>query len=299
MEAVEEVELEEGTTPQVMAIVVVIFKVAEDKSTLSTIFNEVGVLEFLADDLHLEDGFGISLMSDQYKGLLKAVKEVLPIAEHKECAWHIVANFRKRFSGVHYQTMFWKASKASTKPLFNASMKEIQVLNPVVYDYIMETNPKSWSRAFFQEGKMCDAVENGLSESFNSVIRDARKKPIITMLEEIRLYVMERLYNLKMTESYVVDLDKKTCTCRVWKLNGYGCVHSEATISYLNRDVANYVDPILYDAFYKNTYKYQIRGMNGSNMWQPTKFIPLLSPLKRRIPGRPKVNKRIDVLEKL
>lgn len=48
MEAVEEVELEEGTTPQVMAIVVVIFKVAEDKSTLSTIFNEVGVLEFLA-----------------------------------------------------------------------------------------------------------------------------------------------------------------------------------------------------------------------------------------------------------
>ncbi|XP_052622742.1 uncharacterized protein LOC128128018 [Lactuca sativa] len=272
--------------------------------------NRKWFLENLKDDLHLEDGFGLSLMSDQHKGLLEAVKEVLPIAEHRQCARHIVANFRKRFSGVHYENMFWKESKASTEPLFNAAMKEIQVLNPATYDYLMETNPKSWSRAFFQEGKMCDAVENRLSESFNSVIRDARKKPIITMLEEIRLYVMERLYNLKMkgcswpdykpcpsiilllnklkraqrywqvlpsglnqfetrnlAESYVVNLDKKTCTCRVWQLNGYGCVHSVATISYLNRDVATYVDPMLYVAFYKNTYKYHIHGMNGNNMW--------------------------------
>ena len=108
--------------------------------------------------------------------LLEALKEVFPTTEHRQCARHIVANFKKRSSGVHYERMFWKACKASTEPLFNAAMKEIQVLNPAAYDYLMETNPKSWSRAFFQEGKMCDAVENGLSESFNSVIRDARKK---------------------------------------------------------------------------------------------------------------------------
>lgn len=129
------------------------------------------------------------------------MKEILPTAEHRQCARHIVANFRKRFSGVHYETMFWKASKASNRNLFNAVMKEIEVLNPTAFAYLMETNPKSWNRAFFQEGKICDVVENGLSESFNSVIRDARKKPIITMLEEIRLYVMERIYNLKIKGS--------------------------------------------------------------------------------------------------
>nr|KAJ0205312.1 hypothetical protein LSAT_V11C500238060 [Lactuca sativa] len=74
--------------------------------------------------------------------LLKTVKEVLPIVKHRQCERHIVANFRKRFNG---------ASKASTKPLFNVAMKEIQVLNPAVYDYLMETNPKSWSRAFFKK----------------------------------------------------------------------------------------------------------------------------------------------------
>ncbi|KAI3764545.1 hypothetical protein L2E82_14556 [Cichorium intybus] len=34
-------------------------------------------LELLAEDLHLESGLSVSLMSDQHKGLLEAVKEVL------------------------------------------------------------------------------------------------------------------------------------------------------------------------------------------------------------------------------
>ena len=70
---------------------------------------------------------------------------------------------------------------------------------------------------FFQEGKMCDAVENELSESFNSVIRDVRKKSIITMLEEIRLYVMERIYNLKIKGSSWPDY--KPCPAITLLLN--------------------------------------------------------------------------------
>ncbi|XP_023754652.2 uncharacterized protein LOC111903098 [Lactuca sativa] len=298
-------------------------------------------LENLKDDLGMDNGFGIALMSDQHKGLLEAVKEILPTVEHRQCARHVVANFRKIFPGVMYEKMFWKACKASTEPLHNAAMKEIQLLNPSAFEYLTEKNPRSWCRDFFEEGKMCDAVENGLLESFNNVIRDSRKKPIITMLEEIRLYVMERQFHLSMkgsswpdfepcpsirsflnqlkkaqrywqvlpsglnqfetrnlAESYVVDLDKKTCSCRVWQLNGYGCVHSVATISYLNRDVGSYVDPMFFGAFYRNAYKYPLRGMNGSNIWPSTNFIPPLPPLKRKMPGRPKVNRKKDLGEK-
>ena len=52
--------------------------------------------------------------------------------------------------------------------------------------------------AFFQVGLLCDLVENGNSESFNNVLDDARKKPIITMLEDLRLYVMERMYHMRV-----------------------------------------------------------------------------------------------------
>lgn len=60
-------------------------------------------MEILADDLHLETGLSVSLMSDQHKGLLEAVKEVLPEAKHRQCASHIYANFKKRFTGAHFE----------------------------------------------------------------------------------------------------------------------------------------------------------------------------------------------------
>ena len=75
-------------------------------------------------------------------------------------------------------------------------------------------------------------------------------------------------------------------------------MHSVATISYLNRDVGSYVDPMYSRAFYRNTYKYPMHGMNGSNMWPFTEFIPPLPPLRRKIPGIPKVNRRKDPSEK-
>ncbi|KAL7599314.1 hypothetical protein Lser_V15G25680 [Lactuca serriola] len=40
-------------------------------------------------------------------------------------------------------------------------------------------------------GFACEAVENGISECFNSIIVEARKKPLITMLEEISIYIMD------------------------------------------------------------------------------------------------------------
>ncbi|CAI9299908.1 unnamed protein product [Lactuca saligna] len=128
-------------------------------------------LELLIDDLHLNLRNGFSLMSDQHK---------------------------KRFTGAIYHTLFWRASKATTEHAFKVVMKEIETLNPEAHQYLMEKDPKTWSRAFFQTGRCCDAVENGFSESFNAVIVDSRKKPTITMLEEIRLYMMDKIYNMKL-----------------------------------------------------------------------------------------------------
>ncbi|CAI9288460.1 unnamed protein product [Lactuca saligna] len=54
-------------------------------------------VENLAEDLQCwNDGSGLTLIYDQHKGLVEAVYEVFPIAEHRQCARHIFANFRKR-----------------------------------------------------------------------------------------------------------------------------------------------------------------------------------------------------------
>ena len=114
-----------------------------------------------------------------------------------QCGKHISQNLRKSYSGAQYESIFWKTCKATTEVDFKVAMKELEVLDPSAHQYLMDKDPKAGSRAYFQPGRCCDAVENGMSESFNVVIVDARKKPIITMLEELRMYMMERVFKKK------------------------------------------------------------------------------------------------------
>ncbi|GKA20862.1 hypothetical protein Tco_0700851 [Tanacetum coccineum] len=66
-------------------------------------------------------------------------------------------------------------------------MEQINLLDPLAYDYLVQRDPNTMDRR-------CATFENGISESFNKVILSPRSKPIITILEEIRLYIMQRLF---------------------------------------------------------------------------------------------------------
>ncbi|KAI3674929.1 hypothetical protein L2E82_51805 [Cichorium intybus] len=156
-------------------------------------------LELIDDDLGLDGGRGMCVISDQHKGLLEAAKEILPFVEHRQCARHIYANFRKVYSGVEFKNMFWAAAKSTVEGEFKLNMQKINQISPAAYEHLMGKEPKSWCRAFFGSGLACEAVENGMAECFNAIIMEARKKPLLTMLEEIRLYMMERFFNLKGT----------------------------------------------------------------------------------------------------
>ncbi|CAI9295973.1 unnamed protein product [Lactuca saligna] len=56
-------------------------------------------IELLVADLDLDCGRGLVVISDQHKGLLQAVTKLLPYVEHRQCARHIYANFRKKYTG--------------------------------------------------------------------------------------------------------------------------------------------------------------------------------------------------------
>ena len=42
---------------------------------------------------------GLTLCTDRGQAVMHGVSEVFPHAEHRECMWHLVQNFKKRFSG--------------------------------------------------------------------------------------------------------------------------------------------------------------------------------------------------------
>ena len=56
---------------------------------------------------------------------------------------------------------------------------------------------KTWCKYAFSHYPKCDILMNNLSELFNSTILVARDKPVITICEWIRMYLMNRFVTLR------------------------------------------------------------------------------------------------------
>ncbi|XP_052624469.1 uncharacterized protein LOC128132213 [Lactuca sativa] len=99
-------------------------------------------------------------------------------------------------------------------------------------------------KLFWACAMSCVEVENGISECFNSIIVEAWKKPLITMLEEIRIYIMDRF-------SFMNDECSKwkgnICPEVIKKMNLFGknfrlwlVVHSLGNVFEVRRACASY-----------------------------------------------------------
>ncbi|XP_076918785.1 uncharacterized protein LOC143579330 [Bidens hawaiensis] len=83
-------------------------------------------LNLLWDDIEMECGLGLTLISDQHKGIIEAVKDVFPCAEHRQCTRHIYANFIKKFRGLQSKNLFWAVAKSTSKQWFEMHMEELK-----------------------------------------------------------------------------------------------------------------------------------------------------------------------------
>ncbi|GJU62779.1 retrovirus-related pol polyprotein from transposon TNT 1-94 [Tanacetum coccineum] len=103
--------------------------------------NWMWFLSLLQDDLSLNDGTGITIISDSHKGLLDAVHEFLPQAEHRKCTRHIFANFKKKFSGVQLQSLFgWFRKQSGLEEIVVGVYEEVgsSGTDPVNNEKVME-----------------------------------------------------------------------------------------------------------------------------------------------------------------
>nr|KAJ0209854.1 hypothetical protein LSAT_V11C400203830 [Lactuca sativa] len=105
------------------------------------------------------------------------------------------------------------------------------------------------------------------------------------------------IYGRYTTYAYEVDFDEITCSCRLWQLNGIGCVHSVTAISFMNGDVESYVDKMFSSITYMKAYKFRLAPMNESNLWPATDYTPPLPPVCRTMPGRPATKRKRDATE--
>ncbi|XP_049397147.1 uncharacterized protein LOC125861247 [Solanum stenotomum] len=140
-----------------------------------------------------EVGEGITFISDMQKGLLQAVKDVFPESHHRFCAKHVEANWCKTWRSEELHKVFWWCSWTTYEEDFKDKLNMIGSLDKAAAEDLLKYPPNAWCRAYFDTVCKNYEVVNNFTESVNKWILEARGKPIIKMLEEIRTKVMNQL----------------------------------------------------------------------------------------------------------
>ncbi|XP_073219727.1 uncharacterized protein [Cicer arietinum] len=275
-------------------------------------------LKLLIDDLCGQQACKFyTFISDQKKGLLPAMDELLPMVEQMFCVRHLNNNFRKIHPGKMLKELMWKATKSTSHQAWEREMKELRKVNEEAYKYLVKIPPRFWSKSRFSFNFKCDVFVNNMSETFNSVIIGPRGKPIVTMFEDIKLYLMERWARNRTTlegyagdnifgvsniihtgDKFVVSLENKECSCRKWMLTRIPCCHAVCCCNFVKQDPEELISAYYRRETYAACYRSVIYKTNGQNLWHQTLYPDVLPPPSRRLPGRPKRSRNKDGDEK-
>ncbi|KAL4373318.1 hypothetical protein AHAS_Ahas05G0069800 [Arachis hypogaea] len=170
----------------------------------------------------------------------------------------------------------WRCAKATTSQEFIAVMERISQVNPHAWEYLNRIPSNQWSRSGFSEYLKSDNYTNNNCKSFNSRIKKMREKPIITMLlaKEKRESSKWRpfpigddlghIYEVQcLPHKIMVDIEKRTCSCRFWQLIGLPCRHACAVFTYQNRRPEEYAHNWLSMGAYNSTYLFVIQPISS------------------------------------
>ncbi|XP_072094106.1 uncharacterized protein [Arachis hypogaea] len=102
-------------------------------------------------------------------------------------------NLNKRWKDKELKAAFWQCAKATTDQEFNDAMAAVKRINKQAWEYLSKFEQEQWSRSRFSEWPKVDNLTSNNCESFNSTIVGLRGKSILTILEELRFYIMKTM----------------------------------------------------------------------------------------------------------
>ncbi|XP_043705403.1 uncharacterized protein LOC122655261 [Telopea speciosissima] len=175
------------------ALFTIAFGIVEVECKDSWLFFLECLNEGLGDASHDQS---LTFMSDKQKGLSDAIGMIFPYAQQRCCSRHLYQNFKKLFPGPVLKQYFWSASRAYTGIQFKREMNFIRELNNEAYQWLIKNPLTMWARHAFDDRAKSDHVTNNLSESFNQWIADLRHMPILTLVDQLRVKMMKRLYRM-------------------------------------------------------------------------------------------------------
>ncbi|KAJ8425365.1 hypothetical protein Cgig2_015079 [Carnegiea gigantea] len=151
-------------------------------------------LHGLVTALHArEDSSKYTIISDRHKGIIKALKNVMPQASRRIYVLHFYKNFASLYPGAWFHCFFYIAANAHSEFVFRKAMYKIKDKDISAFHCLRDNEPlEHWARFKFDQTLKVDDNTNNFVESFNNAIVKHRGKLTYTMLEEITKLIRAR-----------------------------------------------------------------------------------------------------------
>uniref|UniRef100_A0A453M650 SWIM-type domain-containing protein n=2 Tax=Aegilops tauschii subsp. strangulata TaxID=200361 RepID=A0A453M650_AEGTS len=133
---------------------------------------------------------GLAICTDAGQAMMTGVKEVFPEAEHRECMFHLVSNFKKKFTGKVFDDHLWAAAYSWNPYIFDKNWAAMEAVKPAATAYIRKWHNRLWSRSQFSTICKVDYVTNNLAECFNNWIKHHKSLNLDDFLDKARQLIM-------------------------------------------------------------------------------------------------------------
>nr|GEW99508.1 chloramphenicol acetyltransferase-like domain-containing protein [Tanacetum cinerariifolium] len=129
---------------------------------------------------------------------------------------------KRNSTGVQLQRLFWLAAGTTVKSIFYNNIHQIKAIFPDAYNYLVQRNPNSWSRAFFDLNFKLVQMKT-IAMNLEDRIAPSIKKRLEVMKKQQRLWTVvpsgfQDLEVRKGDESFGVNLHLKKYMCRPKKI---------------------------------------------------------------------------------
>ncbi|KAG5605341.1 hypothetical protein H5410_026833 [Solanum commersonii] len=185
-------------------------------------------------------------------GLVPALCELLPDSEQRRCARHILSNWHQIWSGEERKNQFRRCAKPSFEVKFEDEMNKLNKL---------DISPMA--RLVLEENKD------------------------VARFCEVRFYCDIGYEILDGQYMHIVDIRKKTCTCRTWQLRGILCQH--VVLAYQHKGIEPEHEVVHW--FRKETflkvYNHFLQSIPNMKMWPHTSGVVIEPHEPKVMPGRP------------
>ncbi|XP_074282664.1 uncharacterized protein LOC141607204 [Silene latifolia] len=228
-------------------------------------------LRLLMEDLGMEAGLGITIMSDRQKGIREAFNVVTPKAHIRFCVRHIWANFKVQFPGILFKEAFWKAARVSKEEVRD---KPILTMMDWMRRYVMKKHYEKRQGVNGYTSKLMPYVEKFLKWA----VDEANCCDVYASSDDS--FEVEYI-----SKQYMVDLPSQNCSCGHWQLCGLPCQHVIASIYHQRATFEDYVHQAYTKDKYLVAYGTPIPPMSGICQWERVCQVEPLPPPYRKLPA--------------